>query len=562
MNLRQQIVSDNISAIVESHDVDEDYAFLLFVWSLVTGQSINSLDPSDLVEGGQDKQIDVITIEEAGDSATIYILQTKNTSSFSSNAIIQLRNGLNWLFNKPRSDIGTLANVSFKDRILEYRSLQSGLGPSNLSIRVVFATNGVKSELSDEFEQEFKTIHDEYDNLTFDRFSFNVFGADELVSLLNAQERKVRRIDADIRIRYDANNPSLIRYFSEDLKGIVCSAPASEIARIVNEDQEGAVFDLNVRRYLGSRGAVNADIRNTSTRPESSLYFWFLNNGITIVCDHFDAVTDPDNPLLKVKNMQIVNGCQTASTLAQAQADDELASDVRVLLRVYETQDLDLVDKIVLTTNNQNKISTRNLRANEPIQIDMERAFEGYGYFYERKPRQYVDGGVDTARILPNEYVAQSYLAVILRKPSDARGRKYKVWGEYYSRIFAGQAIEPFIIVSTLSKYISAWIKVKGLATDKDDLRRTLAKKGVFHLARVVAHLWRDGDEWRVDRGHLQGEIEQIEADPSALDGHIESAFELLEEIILGNEQYSLDVDRALKSYTLDEAINSRLYEQ
>jgi len=560
MKLRQQIVHDNVLAIVESHGLPEDQAFLLFVWSLVTGQSINSLDPSDLVDGGQDKQIDVITIEESTDSATVYILQTKNTTSFASNAIIQLRNGLNWLFNKPRSDMKTLSNVSFKDRILEYRSLQSGLGPSNLSIRVVFATNGLTSEISDEFEQERKTILDHYDNQTFDQFRFEVLGADELVSMLNAQDRKVRRIDADIRIRYDANNPSLIRYFSEDLKGIVCSAPASEIARIVNEDPEGAVFDLNVRRYLGSRGAVNADIRNTCTRPDSSLYFWFLNNGITIVCDHFDAVTDPDNPHIKVKNMQIVNGCQTASTLAIAQAYDELAPDVRVLLRIYETQDLDLVDKIVLTTNNQNKISTRNLRANDPIQIDMERAFRSYGYFYERKPRQFAGQNVDTSRILPNEYVAQSYLAVVLKKPSDARGRKYKVWSEYYSSIFGGQAVEPFLVSTKISRYVAEWIKAQGLASDGDDLRRTLAKKGVFHLARIVAHLWRGGDEWQVSRSQLQTEIEKLDADPSILDGPIEDAFAALKEIISGNEEYLLDVDRALKSYALDESINSKLY--
>jgi len=560
MNLRQQIIHDNVSTIVQSHNVSEDHAFLLFVWSLITGQSINSMDPSDLVEGGQDKQIDVITIEENGDSANIYILQSKNSTSFSSNAIIQLRNGMNWLFNKPRSDINTLSNISFKDRILEYRSIQSGLGPSNLSIIVVFATNGVTSQISDEFEQERKTILDEYDNQTFDQFRLEILGSDQLVSMLNAQERKVRRIDANIRIRYDANNPSLIRYFSEDLKGIVCSAPASEIARIVNDDPEGAVYDLNVRRYLGSRGAVNADIRSTCTRADSSLYFWFLNNGITIVCDSFDAVTDPENPHLKITNMQIVNGCQTASTLALAQAANELASDVRILLRVYETKDLALVDKIVLTTNNQNKISTRNLKANEPIQIDMERAFEAYGYLYERKPRQFIDQAVDISRILPNEYVAQAYLAVVLKKPSDARGRKYKVWSEYYDRIFGGQAVEPFIISAKIAKYAAYWIRTHGYDTAEQDLRRTLAKKGIFHLARIASHSWRRSDEWRVDRDQLKSEIDNIEADPSVLDPHIEGAFAMLEVIMARNEQFALDVDRALKSYTLDEAINSKLY--
>jgi len=44
------------------------------------------------------------------------------------------------------------------------------------------------------------------------------------------------------------------------------------------------------------------------------------------------------------------------------------------------------------------------------------------------------------------------------------------------------------------------------------------------------------------------------------LDPHIEGAFAMLEVIMARNEQFALDVDRALKSYTLDEAINSKLY--
>jgi len=51
-----------------------------------------------------------------------------------------------------------------------------------------------------------------------------------------------------------------------------------------------------------------------------------------------------------------------------------------------------------------------------------------------------------------------------------------------------------------------------------------------------------------------------LDADPSILDGPIENAFEISEEIITDNRQFALDVDRALKSYTLDEAINSKLY--
>ncbi len=533
MNLRQQIVHDRVeetSHILKISDNDE--AFLRFTHSLITGLSIHVFDPNDLVDGGQDKQIDVITIEEDDEQATVYMLQAKNSTSFSSNALIQIRNGLNWIFNKSRADVKTISNVSFRDKIFEYRSLQNGIGPSNIRIIVTFATNGLSSTISEEFQQELKTIRDEYDNDTFADFRIDICGANELVTLLNTQERQHRSIDDSIRIRYDANNPSLIKYYSQGLKGLVCTVPASEIARLVNDDEEGSIFDLNIRRFLGSGGGVNKGIRSTCVDVQLSYQFWFLNNGITIVCDQFDAVTDPDSPHIRITNMQIVNGCQTATTLALAQKEGDLAADVRVLLRIYEAADDDLVNKIVLTTNNQNKISNRNLRANDPIQIDMERAFSIYNYHYERKPRQFVDKDIDTSRIIPNEQVAQAYLAIALKTPSDARSRKYKVWGQFYDKIFGGQIVEPHIILVLIARYTTHWLRAKGLNSSDDETKRKIAKNGAFYIARITAYLWHGNDEWRISQDILKSQLLELENDISILDTHLGVALQIFEDIM------------------------------
>jgi len=560
VTLRQQIIQDHIEKTADILKIDGDLAFLRFTHSLITGISIHLFDLDDLVEGGQDKQIDVITIDEAVDRADVYILQTKYTDSFSSNALIQLRNGLNWLFGKARKDVMTLKNVAFRDKIFEYRALQSNLGPSNLRILVGFVTNGLMSELSAEFIQECQTIIDEYDNDTFEEFKFGAYGADELINLLKIQQRQTRRIDAEIRMRYDANNPSLIKYYAQDLKGLVCTVPAQEIARLVNADAEGSIFDLNLRRFLGTRGAVNRDIFSTCVTSQSSYEFWFLNNGITVVCDHIDPVTDPDNPIIKLKNMQIVNGCQTATALALAQQEGKLAPDVRVLMRIYETEDSDLVGKIVLTTNNQNKISSRDLRANDAAQIDMENGFKIYDYYYERKVRQFDDYGVDTSRIMPNELVAQSYLAVVLKNPADARARKYKVWGDLYSRIFAGDRVEPYIIATLICRYVSQWLRKSGKTKSETEVIRSIAKRGGFHLGRIVAHFARDADNWERTPDEMSKEITELENNPESLESSCAKAFGILEQLILTNEYYSQDIDRALKSYTLDQEIDKTLY--
>ncbi len=559
MNLRQQIVQERIAEVSTVLELPPDQSFLRLAHHLITGQSIHAFDPTDLTDGGQDKQIDAITLDEGTSQATVYILQVKNSESFSSNSIIQIRNGLNWLFNKPRADLKTLTNTAFRDKIVEYRSLQGSLGPSNLRIVVRYVSNGLTSQFSPECSQEAKGILDEYDNGTFSEFSFLPIGADELVSFINTQERQHKQIDADLRIQYDANTPSLMKYYSGDLKGLVCSVSAREIARIVNNDKEGAIFDLNLRRYLGGSGAVNKDIYETAINPASSYQFWFLNNGVTVVCDQFDAVTDPDNPHIKIKNLQIVNGCQTATTLASAQKLGTLAPDVRVVVRIYETKEKDLVDKIVLTTNNQNRITNRDLRANDTIQLDMERAFAIYNYSYERKPRQYVNLSTPSSKIIANESVGQAYLAIVLKKPSDARGRKYKVWDEYYTQIFSGHVVEPHIIAMLIDARASDWVRTEGLTSSSDDIKRTLAKKGVLHIARMAAYSWRGSDSW-ADVPPLKSQIQQIQTDHVFLAPHLEKAFNILEKIIRSEPHYLADIDAALKSYTLDERVDKMLH--
>ena len=504
--------------------------------------------------------MDVFAIEEQADSADIYIVQTKYTDSFSSNALVQLGNGLRWVFQRPRKDLDSLANTALRDKILEYRALQNNLGPSNIRVHVRFVTIGDTKKVSAEFLQELKGIREAYGNDTFESFSIDPIGIDELTDLSKMQERQTRRVDAELKVKYDANNPSLIKYYAQDLQGLVCSIPASEIARLVNENPDGAVFDLNVRRFLGSRGAVNKDIQTTCTTVASSYEFWFLNNGITVVCDKFDPVTDPDNPHVKLKNLQIVNGCQTATTIALAQKEGKLAPDVRVLTRIYQTQNPALVDKIVLTTNNQNQISSRDLRANHPVQLDMERAFFIYGYYYKRKPRQFDGQAIDVNKLFTNEYVAQAYLAIVLKTPSDGRARKYKVWGESHARIFSGGAVEPYIISAIIASRATEWLRASGYTTAAGQIQRLIAKRGSFHVARVAAYLCRHSDGWHGNQQALAQELVEFQKSANKLTDIIPAAFDLVVAAIKANPTHAADVDRALKSSALDKDIDKRLH--
>lgn len=556
MNIRQQIVQSNIEKTASHLEIPEDEAFTRLAHSLITDQSLHSFEESELVDGGQDKQIDVITIIDENDEAYIYILQVKNTSSFESNILIQMRNGLQWIFNKTRKDISTLSNTNFKDQILSYRALQSSIGPSNIHVRVAYVTNASGTEVSDECRQEEKSIFDAYDNEVFASFKFEYWSADEIVDRINALEKKNKKISADIKMRYDANAPSLIKYQTQGLTGIVCSVPATEIAKIVNDDNNGYVFDLNIRKYLGNRGSVNPEILSTCSNADTSYLFWFLNNGITIVCDKADPVTDPDDPHVKLINMQIVNGCQTASSLARAGREGVLQKDARVIVRIYQTDDTDLVDRIVLTTNNQNKISGRNLRSNDEVQIDIEKGFQFYNLYYERKPRQYDNiEGIKKTAVISNDVAATSYLAIVQKRCSDARSRKYKVWSEFYEKIFTGDIVQPLVLSSLIYSNVKNELTSDSFIKDSNEKRRYIAKNASFHISRIAAYILRGSDSW-TDTKKLDDEIAEIQAGNINFPNITKKAFEILVSIVDPDK----DPNAELKSSSLDLSISKALH--
>jgi AIPR protein len=123
---------------------------------------------------------------------------------------------------------------------------------------------------------------------------------------------------------------------------------------------------------------------------DENFQFWYLNNGITITCDRLDYVPRTRAPVVRMNNVQIVNGGQTSNALFEAyQQDPERINGVVLLVRIYETRDRDISIHIAESTNSQTPIKSRDLRANDFIQRQLEETFRDMGYYYERKRGQY-----------------------------------------------------------------------------------------------------------------------------------------------------------------------------
>ena len=109
------------------------------------------------------------------------------------------------------------------------------------------------------------------------------------------------------------------------------------------------VFYDNVRAFLGWT-EINKSIASTLQDPLRSSEFLLRNNGITITARSFEFSGDS----LRLRNFQIVNGCQTCSVLAKN--SNHISNDCFLPVKIICSDSDDVIDKAIEGANRQNQV--------------------------------------------------------------------------------------------------------------------------------------------------------------------------------------------------------------
>lgn len=156
--------------------------------------------------------------------------------------------------------------------------------------------------------------------------------------------------------------------------------------------QKYPLFDENIREYLGSSGTVNKKIVATLKDPNDRSNFFFYNNGITMIVDDIGPACIQNNMrTFEVFDPQIVNGCQTVSTIYETLAslpedslEEEFASTfvmVKILKIPAENSKLKgLYRNIVTFNNSQNAITEKTFIAVQNVFRHLQSEFEWRGF--------------------------------------------------------------------------------------------------------------------------------------------------------------------------------------
>ncbi len=230
----------------------------------------------------------------------------------------------------------------------------------------------------------------------------------------------------------------------------------TELARLMDAHGD-RLLDRNIRRYLGLHGnRVNEAIRETLLTASDRPNFFFYNNGVTLICEHFDFNSlQTENHKVRVEGLQIINGGQTSKTIHAtlfpeqrslfAQEDFE---STHVLVRLYQVpKDAGpSVQVITYAINSQNPVDLKDLRSGDSKQKQLELSMKDLGYEYRRQRSE--------RALTPKEIsvgtAAEAVLSVWRKRPQQAKFRSGEHFGKLYHDIFTADLTAAQVVTAVL----------------------------------------------------------------------------------------------------------------
>lgn len=255
--------------------------------------------------------------------------------------------------------------------------------------------------------------------------------------------------------------PTLLASSSDQISSYLVVIPAINLAEIYGKFRS-RILEQNVRSFLQNRSNVNKGIRITLEQAPDR--FFAYNNGITATAQ--DLELNDKNEIIRMKNLQIVNGGQTTAQIFNAHKAGLDLSNVSVQMKLNIVDDElydDLVPNIAKFANSQNPVSQADLFSNDPYHVKIEKfsreiippvavgkAFSER-WFYERSRGQYLNEQSDLSpakrkdwqnKSPKNKMITKTDLALVLnswnKKPfhvSKGAQANFKVFAKSIERL-------------------------------------------------------------------------------------------------------------------------------
>ncbi len=367
---QQRITVRELADSKEFRKFGENRLGVLLLTQLTDSDDPDYIAAESLVGGENDRKIDSFLIDLTKKAAYIgqlYISNKWGKAAAPSNKASDLNAAAAWLFSTAKAK---KLSKTVGDRSLELKRLIAEGEVTTLNL--FYCHNCIESQnVTDELETVRESVGKRLsaEGLTNVHVTAVEYGLERLQSLLEIDPNKLfvkeeKEIDASGAI-----------YQSTDEWDAITTTVDGIWLKDLFDRYQSKLFAANFRDFLGAskrRRDINGGIKKTI--QEEPQNFWIYNNGITILCDQMVKRKET----FAISGLGVVNGAQTTGSFGES-VDPK---DAKVLARFIRCKKATLVHNIIKYNNTQNEIKPSDTRANEHVQVKLQKEFNELSITY------------------------------------------------------------------------------------------------------------------------------------------------------------------------------------
>ena len=389
-------------------------------WYLRNIHNLDTFETKDCItDGAGDKQIDAVYIDNQ--TCTVYIIQGK-------------------FYGGDTVDAEPLREVlSSWIQIQDLAHLQDGAN-HNLQVKISEIATALEDDYEICFELIMTSVLTDAAKHDLERFQKELSDNEAIAASLVVVDNETLKFKYDealnrnrpyINHEFKLENGKYMELTIDETKAVIVALPLKDCIKIPGI-KDGSLFRKNVRQSLGTSNKVNKGIARTIKNNAGD--FFFLHNGITAICSQMSI----HNGILSVKELNVVNGCQSLSTIFSCSESAKKADCAYIMFRFYEITSTERADNISTSTNSQSAVKARDLRSNDKAVLAMKKAYELFypdGYFITKRGEKVDTVKYNTAHIVNLTDLGKQLIAWHSQRPNLSYGET-KIFDKYFDQLF------------------------------------------------------------------------------------------------------------------------------
>lgn len=427
-----------------------------------------------VVDDFQDRGLDAIYYHAPKE--TLYLLQTKLKASeqFKQDEAQAFCDGVRTLLRQDYAAFN--AHVQRRQTEIEY-----ALGAcSHIQLVVPYTGDGVTGPAKEALDALLAEVAQD-DERVIARVLY--YSADDITRDLRA-EQAYTPVNTDLRLQH-------VQKVEEPRATYFGVAQLADLVALHQQHDKG-LYERNIRYFLGSgTSEVNRAIK--ATLLDNSADFFYLNNGVTAVCDSIDPKdTRGGFKKLRVRGLSIINGAQTVASAAEfvARNPGHSIANAKVMFTLIKAPaDGAFGKRVTKARNHQNPVQAANFASLDETQERLRQEVAHLGFEYHYRPEVLVRAD---RQIITLEEALRA-LATLHDDP------RYPVWlkselarlsnpdGPEYQRLFDAQLTGAALINAVLcSRVIRDLLLSSELRAPSRSQERLVYRHGVHAITAVL----------------------------------------------------------------------------